>query len=206
MEREVKNLIGRVTLNSLISSNFQTLENQKRREKEKNRSLSKPLRKYYIGTLNANTLVKTGKIKQLTDTLEKFNIKILAIQETRYTDENHFDTENYRIYKGKPAIRKGTPTMFGTGFAVHKSVRDNILDFNSISERISTITFKSGNKKYTVINVHAPTNDHNRKKPQEVVDFWEDLEELTNQIPQNHIKIVLGDLNAQLGKEKKSPP
>ena len=88
-------------------------------------------------------------------------------------------------------------------FAVHKSVRDNILDFNSISERISTITFKSGNEKYTVINVHAPTNDHNRKKPQEVVDFWEDLEELTNQIPKNHIKIVLGDLNAQLGKEKK---
>ena len=112
MEREVKNLIGRVTLNSLISSSFQTLEDQKRREKEKNRSLSKPLRKYYIGTLNANTLVKTGKIKQLTDTLEKFNIKILAIQETRYTDENHFDTGNYRIYKGKPAIRKGTPTMF----------------------------------------------------------------------------------------------
>ena len=203
MEREVENPICRVTLNSLISSSFQTLEDQKRREKEKNRSLSKPLRKYYIGTLNANTLVKTGKIKQLTDTLEKFNIKILAIQETRYTDENHFDTGNYRIYKGKPAIRKGTPTMFGTGFAVHKSVRDNILDFNSISERISTITFKSGNKKYTVINVHAPTNDHNRKKPQEVVDFWEDLEELTNQIPQNHIKIVLGDLNAQLGKEKK---
>lgn len=202
MEKKEKNPLPRASVSELISPGHRIPGDQGHHEK-KNRSFSKPLRKHYIGTLNANTLVKTGKLKQLTDTLEKFHIKILAIQETRFTDENHFNTENYRIYKGKPAVRRGTPTLFGTGFAVHKSVTDNILDFNSISERISAITFKSGNKRYTIINAHAPTNDHNRKKPQDVDDFWEDMEEFTNKVPESHVKIVLGDFNAQLGKEKK---
>ena len=104
-----------------------------------------------IGTLNTNTLFKLGKMKQLTDTLEKFQIKILAIQETRFVDENHFDTGNYRIYKGKLAVKinnKG-PRQFGTGFAVHKSIRDSVVDFSSTSERISTLSVKSANKAYT---------------------------------------------------------
>lgn len=161
---------------------------------EKSRSFSKPLRTHYIGTLNVQTLLKTGKVKQLTNTLEKFNIKILALQETRFSDEDHFNTGDYRIYKGKPAIRKHQgicPTLFGTGFAVHKSVLNNIENFNSTSERISTLTFSAGNKSYTLINTHAPTNERNRTNPQETEDFWEHLEEVTNKIPTNHVKILL---------------
>lgn len=174
---------------------------------QKSRSFSKSLRpkqKNFIGTLNTNTLSKVGKLKQLTNTMEKFHIKILAIQETRFTDENHFDSGNFRIYKGKPAVHlnKG-PKQFGTAFVVHKSIIDSIINFHSTSERMSTITLKSGNKAYTLINAHAPTNDYNRKDPQVIDDFWELLEETSNKIPAHHVKILLGDFNGQLGKEKK---
>lgn len=174
---------------------------------EKDRSFSKPLRpkrKFFIGTLNVHTLRKFGKLKQLTNTLDKFSIKIVALQETRFTDEDHFDSENYRFYKGKPAVQINTgPKQFGTGFAVNKSVIDSIIDFSSPSERLSTLSIKSGNKIYTLINVHAPTNDYNRKDSRIVEDFWECLEEITNKIPGHHVKILLGDFNGQLGKERK---
>lgn len=203
MEQQEKSPLPQAPVNELDLLGHRILGGQVHHE-EKSRSFSKPLRKHFIGTLNVNTLVKTGKLKQLTNTLEKFRIKIMALQETRFTDENHFTSENYKIYKGKPAIKHtNSPTMFGTAFAIHKSVEGNITDFTSTSERISTVSFRSGNKTYTIINVHAPTNDWNRKNPQGVESFWEDVEETANKIPEKHVKILLGDFNAQLGQEKK---
>lgn len=203
---EELNSLPRASIERLNSPGHRIPGDQVHHE-EKNKSFLKSLRtkqKFFIGTLNANTLSKIGKLKQLTDTLEIFKIKIVAIQETRFIDEEHFDTENYRIYKGKPATRINEgPKLFGTAFAVHKSIKDSIIDFHSPSERISTLSVKSANKAYTLINAHAPTNDQNRKNPMIVENFWEQLEETTNKIPKHHVKLLLGDFNAQLGKERK---
>jgi exonuclease III len=205
MEKKEKNPLPRASVSGLTSPGHR-IPGDQGHHGEKNRSFSNSLKcknKHYIGTLNVNTLFKPGKLKQLTDTMEKFKIKILAIQETRFIDQNHFDTENHRIYKGKPAVQhNGGPKQFGTAFVVHKSIRDSVIDFNSASECISTLSLKSANKAYTLINTHAPTNEHNRKNPQKVDDFWDQLEETTNKIPKHHVKILLGDFNAQLGRER----
>lgn len=60
-----------------------------------------------------------------------------------------------------PAVNiKTGPKQFGTNFAVHKSISDDhVIDFKSTSECISTLSVKSANKVYTVINAHAPAND-----------------------------------------------
>lgn len=87
--------------------------------------------------------------------------------------------------------------MFGMGFAVYKSVRHNVIDFNS-SECISTLSFKSGNKGYTISNAHVPTKHHNSKKPQEIEDFWEDMTEMSYKTLARHY----GDSNTQLSKER----
>lgn len=112
---------------------------------EKDWRCSKPLRtkrKSFIGTLNVNT----------DETWE--------MQGTRFADENHFDSANYNFYKGKPAVKVNNgPKQFNIGFAVHKSVTFSVLDFSSPSERLSTLSIKSWNMAYTLINVHAPTND-----------------------------------------------
>lgn len=78
-----------------------------------------------------------------------------------------------------------------------------MIDFTSASERISLLTIKAANKAYTLINVHAPTNHHNKTDPESVDDVWEPLEESTNKIPQHHVDILLGDFNAQLGNDRK---
>ena len=146
----------------------------------------KTKRKNCIGTLNVNTLTKTGKLKQLTNALEKFDIKITALQETRFTDEDHFNSEKFRIYKGKPAIKvRDKHPLLATGSAIHNSVLDSVIDFTSPSERISLLSVKSGNKAYTLINVQAPTNHHNKIDPKTVENFWETLEETTNKIPKH---------------------
>ena len=48
------------------------------------------------------------------------------------------------------------------------------------------------------INVHAPTED----KDGEIKDgFYEELEHLVDQLPNDYMKIVVGDFNAKIGKE-----
>jgi exonuclease III len=49
-----------------------------------------------------------------------------------------------------------------------------------------------------VLNVHAPTKD----KDHDVKDtFHEELEQVFDQIPRYHTKILLGDFNAKVGRE-----
>lgn len=165
----------------------------------------RPKKKHLIGTFNINTLMQTGKLKQLTDMLDERNINILALQETRFRDELHMDSGNYRIYKGKPAIKNSNgANILGTAFIVKKSITEAIINFSSPSERISTLSFKSGNKAYTIINSHAPINRDNGKFPEKVEKHWELLEDITTKIPQHHVKILVGDFNAQIGKEKEN--
>jgi len=50
----------------------------------------------------------------------------------------------------------------------------------------------------TLINVYAPTQDHT----EEIKElFYDDLQYLLDKTPKNDIIIILGDVNAQLGKE-----
>lgn len=64
------NSLPRESVNRLTSPDHQILGDQGHHE-EISRSFSKPLRKYYIGTLNNNILLKPGKFKQLTNILDK---------------------------------------------------------------------------------------------------------------------------------------
>lgn len=162
-------------------------------------------RKHLLGTLNVNTLRQTGKLKQLTTVLEERKISILALQETRFLDENTMESDGYRIYKGKPGytISKGRLPLLGTAFVVKKSIMDSITNFSSPSERISFLTFRSGNKSYTIINAHAPINQDNKRNKEKVEDFWEAIANETSKIPLGNVKVLVGDFNAQIGKERK---
>lgn len=168
--------------------------NHKIRHKQKN----------YFATLNINSLLKTGKLKHLTDTLTQNKILLTAIQETRYTDEHAFDSQGYRILKGKIGRRrmKNVPHL-GTGFIVSHKMLDSVIEFSSPNSRVSLLTFRCSNKIYTVVNVHAPINEDNKRNPENTDTFWEELEDVISKVPERHTIILLGDFNAQLGKERK---
>lgn len=91
----------------------------------------------------------------------------------------------------------------GTAFIIDKTILHSIVEFDSQSERISSLTFKSTNKMYTIVNAHAPINEDNKKNKEKVETFWNQLDDLMQKIPDKNNVILLGDFNAQIGKEKK---
>lgn len=82
-------------------------------------------------------------------------------------------------------------TVLGTEFAVHKSVRDNIID--NIRSYLHNI-LQMSQQMITIIIAQAPTNNHNRNKSQDyarLLGIY--LEKVTNKISERDvIKILLG--------------
>lgn len=156
----------------------------------------------YIGTFNIQTLIQTGKLQNLTTELNKQKIQILALQETRFTDSEITDYNKYRIFKSKTdkKVCKGA-ALFGMAFIVNKDILDSVIAVNPINNRLMTMRIKHTNKTYTIINVHAPTNIDNKKEPEKTEKFWEKLEIEVSKVPKEDVKIMLGDFNAQIGKE-----
>lgn len=87
---------------------------------------------------------------------------------------------------------------FGCGFAVHESLEPYVKEFNPISERISLIRVDTKPLNIILVCVHAPTEtgEENMKDA-----FYEDLSQIYDKLPGNVIKLVIGDLNANCGKE-----
>jgi len=88
--------------------------------------------------------------------------------------------------------------QFGAGFAVHKSLIPTIKDFKDVNPRISVLTLSTQWFDISFVNLHAPTGD---KQQEEKELFYEDVITTLNTIPRRRIQIVLGDLNARIGKE-----
>jgi hypothetical protein len=86
----------------------------------------------------------------------------------------------------------------GTGFFVHKRIISAVKRAESLSDRMSYIILRGRWCHIIVLNVHASTED----KTDDVKDsFYEELERVSDKFLKYHMKILLGDFNAKVGRE-----
>jgi exonuclease III len=147
-------------------------------------------------TWNVRTLFKAGSLKALTQQLQKYEIQITAVQETKWMGNEIWDTKTHTIFQSVKSNRK---RECGVAFIVNKEMKKNIPGFTSVSERICRLRVKTRFLNLSVINVHAPTED---KDEAEKDEFYNQLERSYDSAPSNDIKMIIGDLNAKLGKEE----
>jgi exonuclease III len=75
-------------------------------------------------------------------------------------------------------------------------MRNRILQFEMINERISKIRIAGRFKNITISSVYAPTNDKDETIKHECYDNLDRAFEL---IPKYDIRVITGDFNAQIG-------
>jgi exonuclease III len=91
----------------------------------------------------------------------------------------------------------------GTGFLVHKRIMSAVKRVEFVSDRMSYIILIGRWCHIIVLNVHARTEN----KTDDVKDsFYEELECVFDKFPKYHMKILLGDFNAKVGREDISKP
>jgi hypothetical protein len=87
-----------------------------------------------------------------------------------------------------------------TGFFVHKRLITSVKIVEFVSDRRSYIVLRSHWCHIIVLNVHNPTED----KTDDVKDSCEELERVFDKFPKYHMKILLGNCNAKVGRENRS--
>lgn len=128
--------------------------------------------------------------------IEKYELKIVAIQKIKWPETKSLDLNNNNtIFHKKCDYRR----QFSTGFIVHKFLIPAIIKFKIINPRISLLTIKVHWLNITFIRVDAPTKE---KSQEEKDKFYDELVNVVVKISNIRKLVILGDLNANIGKER----
>jgi len=85
----------------------------------------------------------------------------------------------------------------GTGFIVHYRIVSAVKRVEFVCDRVLYIVLRGRWYNIIVLNVHAPSED---KCDDSKDSFYEELEQVFDHFPRYHMKILLGDFNAKVGR------
>jgi exonuclease III len=142
------------------------------------------------------TMLKTGRMNKIGDEMLKTQLQIIALQELRWKGVGQINKTKHTFYY---SCNPEKNSQLGTGFMIRNKIKKNILSFEPYNERLCKLQIKGQFNKLSIISVHAPTKE---KSDEEKEKFYKDLQIVHNKIPKHDIVIILGDLNARIGKEE----
>ena len=146
-----------------------------------------------ICTYNVRSLSSTERYLELIYALENINFDVLGLAEVRRMGSNIEEYKEYILcYIGE------TKGLHGVGFLIKKSLKNNIINFTGISERVALLKLKFEDFAISIIQVYAPTESSNED---DINKFYTDIRK-AHDIADDKL-LVIGDWNAKIGNLKK---
>jgi len=146
-----------------------------------------------FGTWNVRSLYRAGSLTTAARELAGYKLALVSVQEVRWDTGGMVRAGDYNFVYGK---RKEN-NQFGKVFLVQHRIFSAVKRVEFVSDRLSYIVLR-GCWCNIVLNMHAPSEE---KSDDSKDSFYEELEQVFDHFPKYHMKILLEDFNAKVGRE-----
>ena len=153
-----------------------------------------------VGTWNVLSLESSSsKLFELSQNVSRYKMDVLGLTETHRpgTGEEILDNGSLFINSG----RADGYRRQGVGLVLSKAVRNSLISYTPISERIITARLHSRHINLSVVVAYAPTEDAMDGVKDE---FYQQLSGAFDELPGHDVKFLLGDFNARIGRDNSS--
>ena len=143
-----------------------------------------------IGTWNVRTLHQIGNFDIQLHQMQSYDLDILGVSETHWTDAGEFSAEGFKI------LCSGYETVHRAGVApkLNKVAQNAPLGYNPISPRMISTRFQTQGGAITIIQIYVPNTTD-----KEMVDKFSDQLQTTPH--QTMACSFMGDFNAKVGDD-----
>jgi hypothetical protein len=146
-----------------------------------------------FATLNVRTMARPGVLAEVKETMDKYSVMVLALQEMRWKGNGIFRSGRHTVFYSGGANRTR-----GVGFVVRENIKMAVLNFTPVNERICVLRIKARFFNISIVCCYAPTEEADQQQKDE---FYEKLDKSYEEIPQHDVRMIMGDFNAKVGKE-----
>ncbi|TKR73706.1 hypothetical protein L596_010397 [Steinernema carpocapsae] len=171
-----------------------------------------PPHRIEVGTLNVRRLATPGRLLELQEDLKPTSLDVVALTELGWKQCGALELQDsdFIFFHAGPQAANDPP---GTGFMVHKRLKNKIHGFHQVAPRISRLDLKLRDQGLRLIAAYAPptgssrsrgrarTEDAGTAEENDEEAFEEFLEALREELQAepSTFTILLGDFNAVIG-------
>jgi hypothetical protein len=147
-----------------------------------------------FGLWHVRSLYRADSLKTVSREPARYKLDLEGVQEVRWEGGGTEPAGEYTFFYGKGNENH----ELGTGIFVHKRIISAVKKVEFVCDRMPYIILRGCWCLIIVLNVHAPTAD----ETDDVKDsFYEDVERVFDKFSKYHMKLLLGDLNAKVGRK-----
>ena len=151
--------------------------------------------KVCIATWNVHTMHHPGKMENIKREANHMNLDILGLAEVRWQKSGKLlSDEHMLIYYGDIKEHK-----HGVGMLLKKQRSKSYMAHYTISSRILLVKLHCKPFNITLIQVYTPTNT---STVEDIDELYHDLEVAYKHCKSQDMRIIMGHLNAKVGKEQ----
>ena len=138
---------------------------------------------------------QAGKLENIKQEAKRMDIDIMGLAEVSCLNSGRVISDDYTLIYS----RDKKEHKHGAGVLLNKTIARSVIGFLALSDRVLLVKLLSKPFNLSIVQVYAPTS---ARSEEEIEKFYSDLDDAHKACGSQDMVIVMGDMNAKVGREQ----